>query len=279
MPLTLPTTPSPPASPDPHLLLLYGPNKVGKTGLLAATLPNALLLDCEPTHPGMTQITGLKQRIETADELLEVGPAILATPKPWPWQFIVADPIDGIEAMAVALAVKRHLASPIGKPLRDRKDDKGQPSPWGAADMFSLPQGLGYGLLRAAFFELIQSLCLPRLPLVFIGKQQPKYEGTDRAQQVAANDLDLTGRCRQMMSGLVDAMGLVARDGGGRLIVTFATRESVNCGSRCAHLSGQRLEWKGWHQIYTRLDTPATLSNANGTPLAPVTATTTQSKP
>lgn len=262
--LILPTASVAAGSPDPHLLLLYGPNKVGKTGLLAATLPNALLLDCEPLHPGMTQVAGLKQRIETAEELFEVGPAIAATPKPWPWQFIVADPIDGIEAMAVALAIKRHRASPIGKNL---------PATWNAADMFALPQGLGYGLLRSAFFDLLQSLCLPRLPLVFLGKQQPKHEGKDRAQEVAANDLDLTGRCRQIMSGMVDAMGLVARDGGGRLIVTFATRESVNCGSRCAHLSGKRLEWQGWHQIYTRLATPA-LTTATGTPPAttPVTA-------
>ena len=57
--------------------------------------------------------------------------------------------------------------------------------------------------------------------------------------EVMAQDVDLTGKIRNIVCSRCSAVGFMRRDYNSHLILTFKTSEAVNCGSRCEHLRGR----------------------------------------
>ena len=230
----LPTAKSPPSRKSPQMMVIYGPPKCGKTTAIAA-LDGCLCIDVEN---GTEFLEILKVRCENLKELQSLAQSIRDAGKPY--KYIALDTATRLEEWAEAEATRRYKASSIGKTFTGNS-------------VLELPNGGGYLHLRNAFFDMINMVRFLADRVIFVCHLRDKLIGGADAKSnttVSAKDLELTGKCKQILCSLADAIGYVYRTQGGKgLRINFQSSESVNCGSRCEHLRGQDMDLD-WSKIY-----------------------------
>ena len=235
--ITLPKTVITAREVDPKLMLIYGPPKVGKTTILAA-LPNCLVID---TEDGSDYISALKLKVSKFDELREACAAIVAAGRPY--DFVALDTITRVEDWCETRATQLYKETVIGKSFSGKT-------------VLELPQGSGYFWLRRAFDEVLAMIIPTAKRVILVGHLREKFLGGKDAKldsSVSTKDLDLTGKIKQIACSRSDAIGYVHRDPAtAKLFVSFESTEQINCGSRCAHLKGKKMEFE-WSAIYTSL--------------------------
>lgn len=240
MPLTLPREPTPAISGSPRILTIYGPPKVGKTTLLSV-LPSHLLVDLED---GSDYVTATKIKLDNALQIKPLVEQIIAAGKPY--KFICIDTIDKVEEWAEAEATRLYKSSVIGKNFN-------------GDSILELPKGAGYLGLRNVFRKFFDSLRSAAPYVIFVGHVRDKDINNTTNTTVSSKDLDLTGKIRNIVCSLSDAIGHVYRNDKGQLIMSFATTETVQCGSRCEHLRGKIVNFStptikdDWKAVYTDL--------------------------
>lgn len=237
MPLILPTQPSPATERNSKALLLYGVPKVGKTAMLTA-LPNLLLVDCEK---GSSFVSCMKINIESLDEMTELSKSL--TEARHPYSYVAIDTIDKVEEWCEHHATLLYKVSPVGVNFTGRS-------------VLELPNGAGYLWLRKSFNKFFDLAKTFAPYVIFIGHIRDKQLAT-AGKEVTSKDLDLTGKIKSIVCSYVDSIGHVYRKLDGKLAMTFETKESVMCGSRCTHLKGREFLFtypeataKDWEQIY-----------------------------
>lgn len=238
--ITLPKTIIASTEVDPKLMLLYGPPKVGKTTILAA-LPNCLILDAED---GSDYVSALKVKINSIEDLREVSASVIAAGRPY--DFVALDTITAAEGWCEERGRILYKASVIGKNFVGKS-------------ILELPDGSGYFWLRKAFDEVMEAIIPMAKRVILLGHLREKYLGGKDAKvdsMVSTKTIDLTGKIKQIACSRSDAIGYVFRDteNKGALSVNFCSTEQINCGSRCAHLKGKKMEFE-WSAIYTSLKT------------------------
>lgn len=233
--LILPTSPIPPSTTDPRVLILYGPPKVGKTTVLSQ-LPGCLIVDLED---GTDFISALKVKAHNMAELEAIAQSLRTPPGQYP--YVAVDTVSAMEDWAEIRGTERYKHNPTGKNFT-------------GASVLELPHGHGYLWLRLAFKELLDLFSGTTKRLILICHIRDKF--IDKGgQEVAVKDLELTGKIRSITAAKADAIGYMYRDlrvNQGKLMCSFQTFEQVTCGSRCQHLKGANFEFN-WKQIYTEL--------------------------
>lgn len=238
--LILPTSPTPPTTTDPRVLILYGAAKVGKTTVLA-NLPGCLIVDLED---GTDYLTALRVKANNMSELEAIAQQlkeiVVKTGKP-AYPYLAIDTVSKVEDWAEIRGTERYKANPTGKNF------KGQ-------SILELAHGHGYLWLRLAFQEVLGLFSGTATRLIFICHLRDKF--IDKGgQETSVKDLELTGKIRNITASKADAIGYIFRDATrnqGQLMVSFQTLEQVACGSRCEHLKGQIFPFD-WKKIYTEL--------------------------
>lgn len=237
MAIILPRELIPATTGSPRILTLYGPPKIGKTTIVSV-LPNALLLDLED---GSDFVTAMKLKLTNP---LQVKPFVDEVIKAnRPYKYLIIDTIDKLEEWAEIEATREYKASIKGKTF-------------GGSSVLELPQGGGYFYLRESFRKLFNLLYTAAPRLIYIGHVRDKVIN-EGAKDVTTKDLDLTGKIRNIVCSLSDAIGHVYRDSKGGLQCSFVTTDSVQCGSRCEHLRGKTLTFstpvklEDWKAIYS----------------------------
>lgn len=239
MPLTLPTAPISASDSSPKCLILYGPPKVGKTTMVVA-LQDYLLVDAE--H-GSDYVSAVKVIVDDVFDFAGLEDAVKKAGKPY--KFGVFDTLDGLELMCEKEATRRYKESIIGKTFK-------------GVSVLELPNGGGYLHLRNVFYEYFNRFRQLFKYTIFLGHIRDKFLGVE-GKEVAAKDLDLTGKVRNITCAYADAIGHVYRTTAGKLTVSFKTTDIITCGSRCPHLTGKELQFdhpptlENWKQIYTNL--------------------------
>ena len=243
MPLILPTITEPPRSVSPHVTIIYGPPKVGKTGV-TSIIPSNLLLELEPN--GAAYCSALKLELNSLSDFHEAEVLLKAqidrAQNKFPYKFITIDTIDQLESWVEIEATRRYKASIVGKTFT-------------GDSVLELAKGGGYLFLRNCFYEYFQRIRMLAPYIILIGHVRDAMLGTDQ-KYVMSKDLDLTGKVKNMACAYADATGLVMRDKDGKLNITFNTIDTVNCGSRCGHLAGKTFKFNNpatvadWKQIY-----------------------------
>lgn len=236
MPFVLPKAPSPATARSPRMLVIYGPPKVGKTTAVSQ-LPNCLDIDIEE---GSDYIESLKVKCSNLQELRELVKEIQAQGKPYP--YVALDTVTKLEEWAEQLATQQYKASVIGSTFK-------------GASVLELPNGAGYLHLRNAFVELVYLVrgCADRV--IYLGHLRDKMlvgGPTGKSDtQASSKDLDLTGKCKQILCAMCDAIGFMYRASNmpDKIFINFNSAEQVTCGSRCAHLKGQNMELD-WKKIF-----------------------------
>jgi len=237
MPIILPTEKSKPKHIDPRVLLMYSIPKAGKTTLLSQ-LDNCLIVDLEN---GTDYLECLKVNINSFQELEEL---IIALRKNNPYKYIAIDTITRLEEWAEKKATVNYKASNIGKNFNGE-----------SVLQLTSPNGFspGYLWLRQAFNKYIDTLASLTDRLILVAHLREKEIEKD-SKMVSAKDLDLTGKSRSYVcSAFADAIGYIYRNEMNEMMINFKSAENVVCGSRCAHLAGQKFKFE-WQRIYTELN-------------------------
>jgi hypothetical protein len=168
---------------------------------------------------------------------MKVCDTIIAAGKPY--KYVVVDTIDEMEAIAMKQATADYKAALVGKDFN------------GTDVCTELPMGAGYLWLRRALLRMLDKL-FHTTPdhgtVILIGHVKDKLL-KDAGKDVTAADVNLTGKCAQIVCAECDAIGHMTRRtrpplaSKGQvlqdLFISFKTSEHVNCGSRIAHLAGQ----------------------------------------
>ena len=217
-------------SQNPKILVLYGPPKIGKT-TMASKLENNLVLDLED---GSRFLDIMKMKVDSLDHLKQIGREVIKAGRPY--KYITLDTITLLEEWCETEATRKYKESIIGKNFTGNS-------------ILSLPNGAGYGLLREEVMPYVRNI-LPMLAenIIIIGHLKDKFIVDKKGTEVAAKDIDLIGKLRNMVCAQADAVGYLYRENE-QLMVSFDTKETVVCGSRCEHLKGQTFPFD-WKKIY-----------------------------
>jgi len=249
MPIKLPTAPEPAQFTEPTSLLMYGAPKCGKTSSLPF-LPDCLILSLER---GAEQHNCMRVPVTTYKEFMEVTGQIAASAGRY--KFVAVDTVDVLEELSVQEGQARYKASNMGRTFTGR-------------DILSeLEHGAGYRWLRNAFDEALCAVikCAPHV--IFIGHVKDKVLDTGGAKDTIIKDLDLTGKCKNIICARCDAVGHLTRvkrtgspvsDG----MLSFQTNDWLNAGARHTYLAGKTFKFidgdtvkPDWAAIFPSLKT------------------------
>jgi hypothetical protein len=208
---------------NPKRLVIYSKPKAGKTSALAL-LDNCLLLDFEK---GSDYVDAMKLKIDSLQTLKEVGAEIVKAGKPY--KYIAVDTVTALEELCLGYAKSLYMDTPMGKTFT-------------GDNVLKLPNGAGYLYLREAFFKIldyIETLVPEDGSIILLGHLKDK--NIDIAgKEVAAVDLDLTGKIKSLVCAKADAIGLLSRKGN-QVILNFKTSDEITCGARPDHLKNQEI--------------------------------------
>lgn len=234
--IQLPTEKSKPKHKDPKVLVIYSIPKAGKTTLLSR-LDNCLIIDLEN---GTDYLEALKVNVNNYKELEEVAQALK---KNNPYKYIAIDTITRLEDWAEIKGTDNYKSSNMGKNFQGT-----------SVLQLTSPNGFspGYLWLRQAFNKYIDTFASITDRLILVAHLREKEIEKD-SKMVSAKDLDLAGKSRSYVcSAFADAIGYIYRDEMNKMMINFKSSDNVTCGSRCAHLAGQKFEFS-WDKIYTEL--------------------------
>jgi hypothetical protein len=217
---------------EPRLLVLYSAPKCGKTTALAA-LPKCLLID---TEDGSNFVSALKVKAGCYRDFLEIANAVKADPTQY--SALGIDTLTRVEEWAERDATEFYKKMPLGKSFTGES-------------VLELPQGGGYYWLRRAFRRYIDLIVSAHPRVILMGHVREKFL-TQAGKDVSAVDVDLVGKNRQIACSLADAIGHLYRNDKGELWVSFKTKETLVCGTRSPHLTGQEFKFD-WSKIYPSL--------------------------
>jgi len=251
----------------PLTLVIYGKPKIGKTEVLAQ-LNKFLLLDFEN---GSNHVDALKQKIvgfyppknespekakvrkeerkeyyfqEFGEELLEY-----LRKNPNPYEGVIVDTITALEEWCEDDATWSYMEMPMGKgfnrlPNKDGMDREGNIINVVPKERFksvlTLPNGAGYLHLRESFKKWKDKFDKIARYKIFVAHVKDIYLERD-GKEVAAADLDLTGKIKNITCAAVDAIGRVYRlpDKPLELRISFKNHNQDLVGSRAKHLRNQ----------------------------------------
>lgn len=254
MSIILPKKAIEPESDNPRSLLLYGPEKVGKTEF-ASQLSNSLLIDLED---GSDFVSAMKIKVNSLAELQAVGEAIVK--EKCPYERVIIDSITELEDWLEWEATTDYMSSVQGKWF-NRSADKDTWRPRTPGDtppllprdqwrsVLSLENGAGYLWLRVAFKRWHNKIKKLAPHIIYLGHMRDKIENKDGIE-VTSKELDLTGKVRRIACQSVDAVGYMFRDNEGKLMISFVHSSELAVGTRAAkHLKGQIVE-ANWNNIF-----------------------------
>lgn len=209
---------------NPRILMIYSAPKVGKTTLMAG-LENNLIIDLEK---GTDYVDALKIKANNLKELDDICIALekkIQETGKYPYEYITIDTVSKLEEWCEDLATKMYKTSNMGKKFT-------------GDSVLELPNGAGYQWLRKAFFNWLSRLANLTEKIIFVGHLKDKFL-TDASREVSTVEIDLTGKIRNIVSQKADAICHLYRKDN-QVFANFDTSEQVSCGTRAAHLSGQK---------------------------------------
>lgn len=205
---------------SPNSMLIFGPQKIGKTTLVSE-LEGCLILDFEE---GTNSIEALKINIPTFEVLREVIVELKAQGKPY--KYLAVDTVSKLERMCEPLALKLYQKTPMGKKYEGH--------------ILDLERGGGYLYLRRAILGVLQEIasCTDGT-LILIGHLRNSIINKEGEEWVS-REVDLTGKISSIICGEVDAIAYIYRDGN-KVMFNFENSDEIACGSRQEHLKGKKI--------------------------------------
>jgi hypothetical protein len=252
---------------DPASLAIYTNPKVGKTTIAAklttdfAEEGEALLIVLDPL--GSDFVDAVKIDARTPTELDQIMTQI---EKERSYKYIIIDNLSILDEWADIKGTYQYMSSIQGKKFnRPNGDEKATPythldPEWESVS--SLPNGNGYKWSRDWFERVFNRMQLLAEHVIFICHIKDKYVSTVEGTQVTTQEIDLTGKLKNIVASRVDAVARMMRTADYKAYLSFETvSEAAITGGRCKHLTGKILiserEQSGniktyWENIFTQ---------------------------
>lgn len=205
---------------NPRLIILSGFFKSGKTTSLSM-LEDNLILDLEK---GCSFLSALKVDVEGIKDYNDVVVALRAANAHY--KFITIDTGSKLEDIAQELALINYRKSPIGKRFEG-----------GPKDIPNLANGLGYGLIRNAYSDLLDWI-YPFCDTLILVCHVKNSSLTKDGEEIAMVDISLTGQLKTILAAKADAVGVLYRKKN-QSILSFKGGESFLVEARPDHLRGK----------------------------------------
>lgn len=243
----LPKEKVPKKTDSPENIIIYGKPKTGKT-TMCANLENCLLIDLER---GSNKVDAVKVQANSLQELAKIIQAVRKASSPY--KYVAIDSVTQLEAWCEWDATQDYMRTPMGKSFNryeDKYDETGKQlalprSQW--ESVLTLPKGGGYLYLRNSFKKWL-NLLLPLAPHVILIAHVKDASVDIKGKEVTVNDLDLTGKIKQIVAQDADAIGYAFWEDG-KLMLSFRSKDGSSDGSRCAHLANQVIPFE-WDRIF-----------------------------
>jgi len=209
---------------DPNRMVIAGAHKVGKTAIVSELTKGGkwIILDLEN---GSKFLKNFRVAIKESSDLIEFGEAVVKAE--YPYEGIIIDSLSVLEVMAKEVATADYRESLIG-------------STWAGDDIFSLPKGAGYGLLRKAFFNIITFIETLSPKTIYLGHLKASTIGEDE-DSLTALEIDLSGKSGRILASKVDAVAFVSRNSNNETVLDFNTSAEMLAGTRADHLQGSKV--------------------------------------
>lgn len=235
---------------DPRIMLLYGMPKIGKTSTLAE-LENNLIIDIED---GSNYVDALKIQAKTWYEVYDIGQEILKAGKPY--KYITIDTATQLVLWAEELAKALYLNHPSCAKKYRQNPDSLESILFLTGDKEG-SYGPGYEWLRIAYMKCFNYLRDLAEYFILVAHVRDKQLVNKDDVAVAASDLSLTGKIKQMTCSKADAVGYMYRTTIGvengrpisQLRINFFSGTDILSCARCKHLAGQDFEFS-WGKIF-----------------------------
>ena len=224
---------------NPKHLLLYGGFKLGKSSIASHISQHhtGLWLDYEDAsdcHPGrkinvLARYRDLKKenpKITLIDFLEDLFSALSESQE---FDFIIHDKLDNLEQFAEVWATRYYKSLAMGKNFD-------------GSTVLQLEKGAGYMYLREKFKAIWRMIMPATKHHIFLCSIKDKYiEKGGSGANASTDDIQLTGKIREIVCGTCDAIGFMYRQKDGKNYVTFKTNDQGTfCGSRIKRLEGKK---------------------------------------
>jgi hypothetical protein len=245
--ITLPKTKTAaPAIVEPKRLFIFSHPKIGKTSNLAQ-LPNSLLIDLEDGAEAYESSSVNIRRIalqHTGGDLLAALMMVKdqlikenTEAKKCVYDFIIIDTTTALENLARGLALAMYKSSNMGAKFK------------GTDVVTELEYGGGYEWLRNAFVKIYNSFQSTASKCLILSGHVKFSSINKDGKNLQANDVQLTGKLKQIVCSDADAIGFMHRrivknedgtDKTFRNILSFKTNElDLATGARSEHLANK----------------------------------------
>ena len=205
---------------NPSILLLYGAPKVGKTTTLSQ-LDNCLILD---TEQGARMVGGHILDINGREDLLDMYRNAEAGHT---FKYFALDTIDKLIEWTETQVKQEFQVDAIA----------------------DLAYGKGFGIVRERVINNVKKLQKLCDHIIIVGHRKTAA-AVDNSNAVDPESLDISGKLKNMLMAMSDAVGYVYRnEEDDKLMVSFKSGKALEAGSRCPHLKGKEIEFK-WNLIY-----------------------------
>lgn len=218
---------------SPRTLLMYALPKIGKTTMLSY-LDNCLNIDLES---GTDMISALKVDVKNHPKSKELNNSLAGLNSILediikagsPYKYGAVDTVSVLEDMCLPLAKTMYKNTPMGRNFDKNNEGK---------SILELPNGAGYWWLRQAFFKVCDAIekAFPRV--IYVGHLREKLIEKE-GKEVSVNDIDLTGKIKNILASRCDAIGYLHRDKEFTMLNFKSSENNVCVGARSEHLRGQ----------------------------------------
>jgi len=228
----LPLKETPATAVNPKTLVVFGHTKQGKTTAVAHLKDN-LIIDLES---GTRYYRCIKIDVPDAAEAAEstswdVLKNIIKELKAYKvenkknlYKYITVDTVGVLEDIIMPYAIQLHKMAPQNKNYNGK-------------DLKTVANGAGWLPIREAFFNVIAMLNLYCDTVILVAHTKSKTI-TRQGSELAATDIDVSGKMSQMLAANSDAIALCYRKDN-KTIFSFKSSELIASGARIEHLREQ----------------------------------------
>lgn len=227
---------------NPSTLLLFAPHKRGKTTIISklttdfAKEGKGLVVSFEQGGTDFNDAVTIE--INSVPELLEFIEAVKTAG--YPYEYIAYDTLTKLDEWSEYAGTYKYMDKPQGKKhnVVDGVRIKNSKHP-SFETVHEIPNGFGYRYSREVMLDWYEQLRALAPYTIFVAHTKDTKEETKNGDIVDSQDINLTGKVKNILATRVDAVGKLIVEGDNRYISFQANSKAE--GGRCAHLEGNVL--------------------------------------